>query len=607
MGTFGDMLFNLTGQVDPRRRLATALAGAGQPDQSRLNLVGSVNPNDAAAGGTPVQLAGAVQDQTQNPPAPAPVPAAPPQPQAYTSAPDFSKMYLDLLNRQEASDAIDRGMGLLFAGFAQPQDRAGMVNAMSAGSGRAGNEMTQLLAGVEATQKIQGRQQLLMMAPQLAKQLNMPVEQVIASINSGAMDNIIQEQQKATILQSSPLYKAQVGSEQAQVNLRNSQIEEQRALANLHNAEIAGVPAKIAEAQAAADKAKADADKARAEIGAIPSQIEQRQAETEKAKAETANIPLTPDIKNYNQYVTQFQADPSNAGKKPLSFLEFQQQGGGGGGGVKLFGQTHIQLKRDDQGNVARNPDGSPQFDVVQLTDRPGVPPVVQPGLQPKITKTDTDTETRYSVMTDAGPQVIDVVPKNVQEGARQRAVGTEQGKAQAEARTGLESKLGVIDDQIKIISDAINDPNLASRVGPILQNPLRLLPPTSEADIATESRLRQAQGLNIAQIASTLREAGISRPALQEVMTAASSVNRLQFTNLSAKDYRAAGQEAIDRLRRAMAVAYDSAGVKRPDSLKDVNLETGAAPAATIESTIKPPATRKGRYDPQQKKIIYD
>jgi len=278
MGVFGDTMYDLLGFTDPRKKLASALAAPSQGAPAPAPVPSTqFQPTMAMGGMGPDQA---------NPPAP---PQPPPQPQAYTSGPDFSKMYLDMLNRQEGSDAVDRGMGLLFAGFAQPNDRASMVNAMTAGTRTDPGAMITEMQQAQLNQgKIDARTQLLQNAPAIAKQLKMPVEQVIAAINSGAMDDIIKENQKTTILQDSPLYKAQTGEAQAGITLKQAQADEAAALQRLHDAEAGGVPANIDKAKAEAEKARAEASKAAAETTIVPSTIAQKNAEAAKAAADQA-------------------------------------------------------------------------------------------------------------------------------------------------------------------------------------------------------------------------------------------------------------------------------------------------------------------------------
>jgi hypothetical protein len=316
---------------------------------------------------------------------------------------------------------------------------------------------------------------------------------------------------------------------------------------------------------------------ATARVGAVPAEIAKTTAETEKAKAETTNIPLTPDIKNYNFAKAAFEADPANAGKTFMSPLEFAQQGGGGGGGVKLFGNTHIQVKKDADGNVLRNPDGTPQFDVVQLTDRPGVPPVKQPGLQPKITKTETGTNIQYSVQTDAGPIVIDTVDKNELEAAKQKAVGANEGKASVEAKRAYEGTNNQLQTGFSIFEKLEKHPGLDGIVG--AGSYLPIIRGTDRAN--AEAMRSQAVGVLYQQAIQSLK--GVtSRAAVQEIAGANQMQGRLANTDQSPEAYRQAIRDAKESIRRIGAVLADNAGQPRPDWVGDVKLEETPGPTPT-------------------------
>jgi hypothetical protein len=609
MGIFGDTAYDLLGFTDPRKKLMASIAA---PQGA---APAPVPPNKFQ----PTMAQGGMGPDQQNPP------PAPPQPQSYTSAPDFSKMYLDMLNRQEGSDAVDRGMGLLFAGFAQPQDRAGMVNAMSAGSRTDPGSMINEMQKAQLDQgKIEARAQMLAHAPELAIQLKMPVQQVIAAINSGAMDDIIKENQKTTILQASPLYHAQTDVARTEADLHRNQAELERAKITLANAtlpseinkakeevgklqdERAKIVAETGAVPSLIEQRTAETGKTRAETGAVPSLIEQRTAATDKAKAETAAIPTktaleeaqaraadaaalnsatTGDIKDYQFYAEQEKA----AGRTPLGFGEFQRKFGGKATPKHAL-QVTWRTQTGPDGKPVLDENGNPVMEGVQLSDT-GDEPLVVKGAIVKAQRTDTGTGWTYINPYTSQP-IGAPISKHVEEVAKEKAVGGEEGKAEAAARTGLESKLATIDGQIKILSDVVDDPNLGSAVG--ARNPKRLLGPTflSDADNQTRTRIGQAQALNIASIASTLRDAGVSRPAVAEVMAAASAVNRLKHTELSEEDYRTAGKEAIAQLKKALAVAYDEAGVKRRADLKDIATETAVAPKTKTESNQ--PTTKK-------------
>src|SRR4249920_739612 len=114
-----DAILGLAGQPDPRMRIAAALGQApGQPGNPAGPMPIAGPP---PAGGPPGGGAGAGPPTGAAPPGGAPAgppqgpPAAPPQPQAYQSPPDLVNMYMQLAQRQQASQSFDRHLGMMAA------------------------------------------------------------------------------------------------------------------------------------------------------------------------------------------------------------------------------------------------------------------------------------------------------------------------------------------------------------------------------------------------------------------------------------------------------------------------------------------------------------
>lgn len=129
-----DLIMAASGRPDPAQQIAAQLGqGPGQPGspQGPQPLVGQ--PPSAGPPGP----GGAPGAQGQ--------PSAPPQPQATQTPPDLGQMFLQLTQRQQASEGFNRGLGMLAAGFASPRDRATMIDAMSGQSGDAGSTMGSLM------------------------------------------------------------------------------------------------------------------------------------------------------------------------------------------------------------------------------------------------------------------------------------------------------------------------------------------------------------------------------------------------------------------------------------------------------------------------------
>jgi hypothetical protein len=126
-----DLISAAAGRPDPAMKIAQAFGQApGQPGspQGPQPLVGAAPPAASAGGGGASGASGAS-----------------PQPQATQTPPDLGQMFLQLTQRQQASEGFNRGLGMLAAGFAQPRDRATMIGAMEGQSGDPGSTMANLM------------------------------------------------------------------------------------------------------------------------------------------------------------------------------------------------------------------------------------------------------------------------------------------------------------------------------------------------------------------------------------------------------------------------------------------------------------------------------
>ena len=85
--------------------------------------------------------------------------------------PDLGQMFVQLMQRQQADQGFNRGLGMLAAGFAQPRDRATMIDAMSQGGPDAGSLMGNLMKLQQYNLEQQQFQQVQAAAPALAQQL----------------------------------------------------------------------------------------------------------------------------------------------------------------------------------------------------------------------------------------------------------------------------------------------------------------------------------------------------------------------------------------------------------------------------------------------------
>jgi hypothetical protein len=214
-GSILDLIQSAMGHPDPSVAIANRLGQMpGQPGspQGPQPLAGPPTPPvgpPAGPGGGPGASG----------PSPAPGGAAPPppQPQAYQTPPDLGAMFVQLAQRQQASDMFNRGMGMLAAGFAQPRDRETMVNAMSGQSGPdpgslMGNLMKLQQYNIEQQQMAQYRQAVPGM---LAKAGLDPSYAPLVMADPTIMSKIVETQAGVG---GNPAWQAQLRAEKALTN-----------------------------------------------------------------------------------------------------------------------------------------------------------------------------------------------------------------------------------------------------------------------------------------------------------------------------------------------------------------------------------------------------
>ena len=188
-----DLIQSAMGRPDPSLAIAHALGQApGQPGspQGPQPLAGpapSAGPPTGAAGpGGPPGASG-------GPPAPAGPggpggpggpPQAPPQPQATQTPPDLGQMFLQLTQRQQASEGFNRGLGMLAAGFAQPRDRATMIGAMEGQSGDPGATMGNIMRLQQWNMQQQRLADMKNNLPALAQATGLPLDTLTTMYNS---------------------------------------------------------------------------------------------------------------------------------------------------------------------------------------------------------------------------------------------------------------------------------------------------------------------------------------------------------------------------------------------------------------------------------------
>lgn len=217
-GTLADMLLNLAGNEDPRKRLAALAAGGGtqatpQPVDSTQG--GSGGGGGAVAPGTIrtgpngneqyVETRGMAGDDgsgygwiptTMKPP-------SPPQAQAYQSPNELLSLYSKLMERDRAAASVDRGIGLIGASLAQEENRPGIMAAFNGGGGRnggadagAGALIDQLMQVQKNTAALETKAAQRANLPSIAKQYGLDLKTAEYLFESGALDDVIKEASK---------------------------------------------------------------------------------------------------------------------------------------------------------------------------------------------------------------------------------------------------------------------------------------------------------------------------------------------------------------------------------------------------------------------------
>jgi len=210
-----DLLYLFSGQPNPSRQLAMALAGQQQPQQT---------PNVAAPNAQPVS---ADPSAAPNPaPGAPPPPNAPPQPTALQSTPDMSASYQQLANppnlmslymqmyqRDRASDQINRGFALIAANHSSPAMAQQIMQSVTGGPD-AGQQMNNLASIYNFGYEQQQRQAFEHSLPDLAAKTGLSVDalramgpQGVATLIERQQASTLPTEQMRTLTQARELYK----------------------------------------------------------------------------------------------------------------------------------------------------------------------------------------------------------------------------------------------------------------------------------------------------------------------------------------------------------------------------------------------------------------
>lgn len=172
---FGNTILSLMGQQDPRQRLLASAMGGARP---------------GAPGATPGGPAGA--------PGTNPAAAAPPQPVGTSSTPDMLELYSVLQDRSRKENAIDRGITMIAASLAQPENRAALLSGMPQSGGEDNMGLIQSAMSLqEQQQSIADRAEAIQQARGMAASLGISEDEAAFLAQNGSLDDLLLNSKEA--------------------------------------------------------------------------------------------------------------------------------------------------------------------------------------------------------------------------------------------------------------------------------------------------------------------------------------------------------------------------------------------------------------------------
>jgi hypothetical protein len=225
MPGLGDLLY--LGQPDPLRQITAAL------NPNPLAQAGPQPPGQGGAAPQPPNAAGAAPaaPPPQTPGQPQPPGSGPPQPMALQSTPDMTSsyaqlarppdlmgLYMQLAQRQMATDQINRGFAIIAANHSAPGMRNAIMQDAMSGGGNASEMFGNLMNIYQMQQGMQIRQQELASAPDLqarlkANGMDVPLPYIQSEIMAGRGSELLGRLQPTdtirTYQQARELYKQQ--------------------------------------------------------------------------------------------------------------------------------------------------------------------------------------------------------------------------------------------------------------------------------------------------------------------------------------------------------------------------------------------------------------
>jgi hypothetical protein len=181
--SIGTTLLGLTGTKDPREALLAQVMAATQP--SVPYATPAADPAAAATATSPSSV--------QRTP--------PQQPEAYKSPEDLGALYKDLLSYQSRAENIDRGIGLLGAAFAQPENKAAIMQMFGGQQPGAIDTDPAKLADLSMSlnkAQLQRSQYAAQLAaiPSIAKKYGIDEQTALSLMQSGKLDDFITKREE---------------------------------------------------------------------------------------------------------------------------------------------------------------------------------------------------------------------------------------------------------------------------------------------------------------------------------------------------------------------------------------------------------------------------
>lgn len=208
MPSIGDYLLNMMGRTDPRATLAQAVAG-GPPAAASTPAPAGTAPGMGAPttpGTRPGEIRRGTDGQNyQYAETTGMAGASGPQgwirvneAETYKSPNELMNLYMQLQDRQERSAQINRGIGLMGASLAHPENRAGILATFNGGggSGAPGNMINSLIDFQTKSAALSQKAAQRGSVPAIASQYGLDPTTALYLFDTGKLDSVIAELEK---------------------------------------------------------------------------------------------------------------------------------------------------------------------------------------------------------------------------------------------------------------------------------------------------------------------------------------------------------------------------------------------------------------------------